>query len=86
MSSAASSALDTFPKLLIHNAQRFANRPAVREKEFGIWQSWTWSEVKDEVFSFAAGLEVLGFAAGDKVAIIGRNRPRLYWSITAAQC
>jgi long-chain acyl-CoA synthetase len=86
MSSAASNALDTFPKLLIHNAQRFANRPAVREKEFGIWQTWTWREVKDEVLSFAAGLDVLGFAPGDKLAIIGRNRPRLYWGITAAQC
>ena len=86
MSSAASNALDTFPKLLIHNAQRFADRPAVREKEFGIWQTWTWSEVKDEIFAFAAGLDTLGFAAGDKIAIIGRNRPRLYWGITAAQC
>ena len=86
MSSAASNALDTFPKLLVHNAQRFADRPAVREKEFGIWQSWTWSEVKDEIFSFAAGLDALGFNAGDKIAIIGRNRPRLYWGITAAQC
>ena len=86
MSSAASNALDTFPKLLVHNAQRFADRPAVREKEFGIWQSWTWSEVKDEIFSFAAGLDALGFDAGDKIAIIGRNRPRLYWGITAAQC
>ncbi|MGB5708127.1 MAG: AMP-binding protein [Arenicellales bacterium] len=86
MSSTASNALDTFPKLLIHNAQRFANRPAVREKEFGIWQTWTWSEVKDEVLSFAAGLDVLGYAPGDKIAIIGRNRPRLYWGITAAQC
>lgn len=86
MSSAASTALDTFPKLLIHNAQRFADRPAVREKEFGIWQTWTWSEVKDEVLSFAAGLDVLGYAPGDRIAIIGRNRPRLYWGITAAQC
>ncbi len=86
MSSAASNALDTFPKLLIHNAQRFADRPAVREKEFGIWQTWTWSEVKDEVLSFAAGLDVLGYAPGDRIAIIGRNRPRLYWGITAAQC
>ena len=86
MSSATSNALDTFPKLLIHNAERFANRPAVREKEFGIWQSWTWSEVKEEIFAFAAGLDALGFTTGDKIAIIGRNRPRLYWGITAAQC
>ncbi len=86
MSSTDKSTLDTFPKILIHNAQKFANKAAVREKEFGIWQTWTWSQVKEEVFAFAAGLDVLGFTTGDKIAIIGRNRPRLYWSITAAQC
>ena len=78
--------LDTFPKLLIDNANRLGNKPAIREKEFGIWQTWTWSDVKEEVFAFAAGLDIIGFAPGDKMAIIGRNRPRLYWGITAAQC
>ncbi len=77
---------DTFPKLLIRNAQQFSDRPAVREKEYGIWQTWTWRQVKEEVFVLAAGLHTLGFLAGDKLAIIGRNRPRLYWGITAAQC
>ncbi len=77
---------DTFPKLLIQNARRFADRPAIREKEYGIWQTWTWEEVRAEVFAFAAGLRELGFVQGDKMAIIGRNRPRLYWSITAVQC
>jgi len=86
MQNAESSPLDTFPKLLNHNARRFADRPAIREKEFGIWQTWTWSQVQEEVLAFAAGLDVLGFAPGDKLAIIGRNRPRLYWGITAAQC
>ena len=78
--------LDTFPKLLLDNARRIPDRPAIREKEYGIWQTWTWQQVKEEVLAFAAGLEAMGFQKGDKLAIIGRNRPRLYWSITAAQC
>lgn len=78
--------LDTFPRLLLHNASIHGNKPAVREKEYGIWQTWTWRQVKQEVMAFAAGMDVLGFSPGDKIAIIGRNRPRLYWGITAAQC
>lgn len=86
MTNAVSGTPDTFPKLLMRNAEQFGDRPAIREKEYGIWQAWTWKEVREEVFAFAAGLRELGFARGDKLAIIGRNRPRLYWGITAAQC
>ena len=86
MSKADSQTLDTFPKLLIHNATTRGDRPAVREKQYGIWQTWTWKQVHEEITSFAAGLEKLGLKKGDKIAIVGRNRPRLYWSITAAQC
>jgi len=78
--------LDTFPKLLARNAVMFAGKAAYREKEFGIWQSWNWAEVKDEVESLAMGMLALGLEAGDHVAIIGRNRPYLYWAMTAAQC
>ncbi|MGE4611450.1 MAG: AMP-binding protein [Paracoccaceae bacterium] len=78
--------LDTFPKLLARNAVKYADTPAYREKEYGIWQSWTWSEVKDEIESLALGLLALGLNEGDHVAIIGRNRPNLYWAMTAAQC
>ncbi len=78
--------LDTFPKLLARNAVKFANAPAYREKEFGIWQSWTWSQAKDEIEALALGMLALGLNAGDHVAIIGRNRPYLYWAMTAAQC
>ena len=78
--------LDTFPKLLARNATKFANAPAYREKEFGIWQSWTWAQTKDEIESLALGLLALGLNEGDHVAIIGRNRPYLYWAMTAAQC
>jgi len=76
---------DTFPKLLLRNAVKFADRPAIREKDLGIWQTWTWSQVLDEVRAFAVGLSSLGIKAGDKVAIVGDNRPRLYWTMCAAQ-
>ncbi|MBN8939522.1 MAG: AMP-binding protein [Rhizobiales bacterium] len=82
---AVSGAGDTFPKLLALNATRFAARPAMRHKDFGIWHSWSWAEVAREVHDFALGLRELGLARGDKVAIIGRNRPRLYWSMAAIQ-
>jgi long-chain acyl-CoA synthetase len=77
---------DTFPKLLRYNAQRHGTRPSMREKNYGIWQSYTWAEVKDEVFRFAAGMKELGVERGDKIAIIGDNRPRMYWTICVAQC
>ena len=77
---------DTFPKFLIWNAERFGDRPAMREKDLGIWQTWTWREMKDQVFAFAHGLAALGFKRADKLAIVGANRPRLYWGMAAAQC
>ncbi len=77
---------DTFPKQLMSNAEKFADRPAIREKAFGIWQTWSWREMRDEIFSLANGLHKLGFQRGDKMAIVGVNRPRLYWGMCAAQC
>ncbi|MDP6969339.1 MAG: AMP-binding protein [Gammaproteobacteria bacterium] len=77
--------LDTFPKLLLHNARMFPDKDAMREKEFGIWQSWTWQAVADEIERFTLGLRERGLEAGDKVLIIGGNRPRMYWSMVAAQ-
>ncbi|MCF3932322.1 AMP-binding protein [Acuticoccus sp. M5D2P5] len=76
---------DTFPKLLLDNARRRADRPAMRQKDLGIWRTWTWAQMKDEVMRFALGLEALGVKRGDTVAIIGGNRPRLYWTFVAAQ-
>ncbi|MCV0426381.1 MAG: AMP-binding protein [Roseibium sp.] len=76
---------DTFPKILLHNAKVFGSRTAFREKDFGIWQSWTWSEVCEEIRAFSIGLQSLGLGAGDKVAIVGANRPRLYWAMVACQ-
>ncbi|WP_170971335.1 AMP-binding protein [Mesorhizobium sp. GR13] len=77
--------LDTFPKYLLLNAQRFGDRPALRHKDYGIWQSWTWEDQLDEVRAFALGLQAMGLSHGERVAVIGANRPRLYWSICAAQ-
>ena len=83
----ADPAEDTFPKILLRNARIFANRPAVREKAYGIWQTWTWAQVRDEIQAFSMGLKELGLKRGDKLAIVGDNRPRLYWSmVTGARC
>jgi long-chain acyl-CoA synthetase len=76
---------DTFPKLLIRNAATRGGRDAIRLKDLGIWQAWTWSQVLDEVTRFALGLAEMGIVRGDRIAIVGRNRPRLYWSMIAAQ-
>src|SRR3546814_893021 len=78
-------ACDTFPKLLEHHRQARPDRPAIREKDFGVWQTYSWSQVAAEVRDLAAGLLSLGVRRGDKVAIVGDNRPRLYWTITAVQ-
>ncbi len=77
--------LQSIPALLARNARDFGAMPAFREKEFGIWQSWTWAQTADEIRSMALGLMTLGIERGDHVAIIGRNRPALYWSMVAAQ-
>ncbi|MFD0915336.1 AMP-dependent synthetase/ligase [Pseudahrensia aquimaris] len=77
--------LDTFPKLLLNNAKRFADRPAMRLKDYGIWQTWTWAEMAREIEDYSHGLRTLGFKAGDKVAVVGSNRPALYWTFAAVQ-
>ncbi|MEO1704771.1 MAG: AMP-binding protein, partial [Pseudomonadota bacterium] len=84
-SSPATAQLVSIPALLARNASAFAASPAYREKELGIWQSWTWAETAAEIEALALGLLTLGVAEGDHIAIIGRNRPYLYWSIVAAQ-
>ncbi|HUK06780.1 MAG TPA: AMP-binding protein [Stellaceae bacterium] len=78
--------LNTFPKLLMENAKRRGNRTAIREKDYGIWQSWSWGAAAREIRDFASGLAAMGFKRGEKLGVIGDNRPRLYWSLTAAQC
>jgi len=76
---------DTFPKLLLEHARARGAKPAIREKSLGIWQSWTWGEVRAEIEALACGLAQAGLQRGAHVAVIGANRPRLYWTLTAAQ-
>ncbi|RXG91989.1 MULTISPECIES: AMP-binding protein [Bradyrhizobium] len=76
---------DTFPKLLLRNATQFGTRPAFRHKDLGIWQTWTWAQVAAIVRAYAAGLHRLGLQPGDKIAVVGSNRPKLYWTMMAAQ-
>ena len=80
-----SAAADTFPKLLVENARTRGERPAMREKDYGIWQAWTWAQAQDWVRAFACGLAELGFGKGDTLAIVGDNRPQLYWAMVSAQ-
>ncbi|MEP5002604.1 MAG: AMP-binding protein, partial [Paracoccaceae bacterium] len=70
---------------MYRNAKQFADKPAYREKEFGIWQSWDWKSALEETEALALGLLNLGLSEGDHVAIIGRNRPKLYWSMVAVE-
>jgi len=76
---------DTFPRLLLHQAKVRPDRPAIREKDLGIWQTWTWGQALQEVRSLACGLAAQGFQRGDRLAVVGDNRPRLYWAMMAAQ-
>jgi len=75
----------TLPELLQRNARDFRDRPAIREKDRGIWQTHTWAQYHDNVRDFAHGLAALGFKRDDKLSVIGDNRPRLYWAQVAAQ-
>jgi long-chain acyl-CoA synthetase len=77
---------DTFPKLLMHHAQVRPERPAIREKDLGIWQTWSWRRFADEVRALAGGLAAHGFKRGDHLALVGDNRPRIYAAMCAAQC
>jgi len=82
---AASGTPETFPKLLVHHARERGASPAIREKDLGIWQTWSWAEVRDEVEALAAGLSRAGLRRGAHIAVIGANRPRLYFTLIAAQ-
>ncbi|MBL8368508.1 MAG: AMP-binding protein [Candidatus Accumulibacter sp.] len=79
-------ALDTFPRLLLNHARVRGDKPAMREKDLGIWQCWTWQDVADEVRALACGLAEMGFKRGENVAIVGDNRPRMYMMMSAVQC
>ena len=77
--------LTSIPALLARNVAQYGDKAAYREKEFGIWQTWTWAQAAEEIDALAMGLLAIGLEKGDSVAIIGRNRPALYWSMVAVQ-
>ncbi len=74
----------TLVRILASNAKLAPDAVALREKDLGIWQERTWARVLDEVLAFAAGLEELGFRAGDAMLVLGDNRARLYMGMLAA--
>ncbi|ALM85222.1 long-chain fatty acid--CoA ligase [Bordetella sp. N] len=78
-------AADTFPALLLAHAHTRGDRPAIREKNLGIWQALTWAQVAAMVRRTAHGLAAQGVLPGQHVAVVGENRPRLYISMMAAQ-
>ena len=82
----STAAMHTFPGQCLERRRQFgAHRIAYREKEFGIWQSYSWEATWTQVESFALGLAALGFTRGDRICIVGDNRPHLYWGMLAAQ-
>jgi long-chain acyl-CoA synthetase len=76
---------DTFPKLLAGLAETRPTAPAYREKEYGIWQTYDWAHVARQVSRLAAGLAGLGLKRGERLIVVGDNRPRLYWAMAAVQ-
>ncbi|HEX4597577.1 MAG TPA: AMP-binding protein [Burkholderiaceae bacterium] len=84
MTSSAAS-VDTFPRLLLHHARSRPRHAALREKDLGIWQTWTWEWFADESSALAQAFDELGLRRGDHMAIVGENRPRLYCAMMAAQ-
>ncbi|MEE9334102.1 MAG: AMP-binding protein [Granulosicoccaceae bacterium] len=79
------SVLPSLPHYLLRNAETYSRRIAMRHKDLGIWTQWTWSDLLTEIQQFALGLEELGVVPGSKVAIVGANRPKLYWTFAAVQ-
>lgn len=76
----------TFPRLLLEHAKQRPDAPALREKEYGIWQTLSWSELAAMVRAMAVGFAQAGLQRGQHVVVIGENRPRLYAAMLAAQC
>jgi long-chain acyl-CoA synthetase len=75
----------TFPRLLLEHAKARPAAPALREKEYGIWQTLAWSQLALLVHKLANGLAAAGLTRGQHMVVIGENRPRLYASMLAAQ-
>ncbi|MGE3541874.1 MAG: AMP-binding protein [Candidatus Tectimicrobiota bacterium] len=78
-------AMSTLPACLIQQAQSAPHGVAMREKQRGIWQEWTWAQYLQEVHDLALGLVALGFEPGNTLAILSDNRPEVYWAMVATQ-
>jgi long-chain acyl-CoA synthetase len=76
---------ETFPQLLLEHAAKRPQAPALREKQFGIWQTLSWHELAGLVRELACGLAASGLQRGQHLLVLGENRPRLYASMLAAQ-
>ena len=77
--------LPSLPRYLLRNAELHGDRVAMRHKDLGVWREWSWRDMAGEIERFSHGLAELGVAAGDRVAVVGANRPALYWSFAATQ-
>ncbi|RMX09008.1 long-chain fatty acid--CoA ligase [Allofranklinella schreckenbergeri] len=75
----------TFPRLLQQHAQQRPQDAAIREKEYGIWQTWSWADVARDVRHLACGFASLGLSQGENLALVSGNRPYAYMSFLAAQ-
>ncbi len=75
----------TFPRLLLKHATARPQAPAMREKEYGIWQTLSWADMAALVEQLACGLHQAGLQRGEHMVIVGANRPRLYATMLAAQ-
>ncbi len=75
----------TFVRLLLDHAARRPQAPALREKEYGIWQTLSWGDLATLVRDLAGGLAAAGLRRGEHVIVVGENRPRLYASMLAVQ-
>ncbi|EIC5074583.1 TPA: long-chain fatty acid--CoA ligase [Vibrio parahaemolyticus] len=76
--------LDTFPKVLQHNAKHWPEQVAMREKEFGIWREFTWQDYENRVKWMALSLQDLGIGEQDVIGLLGDNRPEWVWGELAA--
>ncbi|MFN2268014.1 MAG: AMP-binding protein, partial [Desulfonatronovibrio sp.] len=75
----------TLPRLLIENAEKYGSKTALREKEWGIWQTYSWQDYLDITAEFASGLRKLGLGRKDVIVLIGDNRPEWLWAEIAIQ-
>lgn len=81
-----STALNTLPQWLAHNAQQLSQRVGQRHKQAGVWREFTWQAIEKEVHALAFGLAARGVQSGQTVVIISENRPEQYWAELAAMC